>query len=83
MQIVKTNPNRLTPFALAGGGAVTAFQIGLGLESLDKLISRINAGCESVSLGQEPRTKVSGSHTGHQERLVPRNSIEEFDPGSA
>ena len=40
------------PIAFAGGGAVTAFQIGLGLESLDKLISRINARRESVSPGQ-------------------------------
>ena len=43
---------RLTLSALAGGGAVTTDQPSLGLVGLDKLVSRINAGHESVSPGQ-------------------------------
>ena len=74
------------PEAFAGDGAVTAGWKSLNPTGLDKLISWTNANRESVSLGQrEPSGYAAGAflHTGHQERFVPRNSIEEFDPGSA
>ena len=71
------------PVVLADGGAVTSSLIRLDQRVLDKLVSRINASRESVSPGQRRSCKRLGRHTGHQERLVPRNSIEEFDPGSA
>ena len=48
---------------------------------MDKLISRINTIPETVSLGgTDILVRVS---TGREDGVVPRNSIEEFDPGSA
>jgi len=42
------------PDATAGIGAVTANRAGLDPVGVDKLISRINANCESVSRYQSP-----------------------------
>ena len=66
---------------LAGKRAVTTLSGCLNPMGMDKLISRINASLKTVRLGQP--AEQSKGHTGHEASDVPRNSIEEFDPGSA
>ena len=67
---------------LAASEAVTPALEQSCSDGLDKLISRINTIRESVSLSQISDLRFE-IHREHQERFVPRNLIEEFDPGSA
>jgi hypothetical protein len=63
--------------ALAGMKAVTAFVIVL-ITRVDKLVSRTTSAVKLSDLGRSVMDAP-----GHEDRAEPRNTIEEFDPGSA
>ena len=69
---------RLTLSALAGGGAVTAIQ----RQSKSDWFGQTHFEDKRDFRKCQPQS-ARKSHTEHQDEVVPRNSIEEFDPGSA
>ena len=74
-------PSRPDPHALAGAGAVTTGPRSLEWVGLDKLVSRTTPLVKvSVPLNPERNRRATG---GFRIAAGPRNSIEEFDPGSA
>ena len=67
------------PVLADAAGSNGRAETSLHLLGLEQTRFEDNASPETVSLRQRGQPR----HAGHEEGLVPRNLIEEFDPGSA